>query len=162
MLTTWLKTINTREEVTERGRVENTELSSHRHVKITTTYKATIYENDLKASRKDWPQLKISRRNHKMDRKGEDAIQSGYTGMQGMHKWESHHNCGGLLQGARGPNPTLGFLGKGFCNGKTGPQNVWLWKNSRAGAWESQTAVETETVQEREEQVWETLRKKNP
>lgn len=45
------------------------------------------------------------------------------------------------FQGARGPNPTLGFLGKGFCNGKTGPQNVWLWKNSGAGAWESQTAV---------------------
>ena len=142
MLTTWLKNNKHPRRGDWEGRAENTELSSsHRYIKITTTYKATIYENDLKASRKDFPQLKISSRNHnKMDRKDEDAIQAGYTGMV-MHKWESYHNCGGSLQGTRGPNPTLVFPGKGFRNGKTGPQNVWLWKNNGACFWESQTAV---------------------
>ena len=39
---------------------ENPELtSSHGHTKITTIYRATIYENDLKTDRKDFPQLKI-------------------------------------------------------------------------------------------------------
>lgn len=33
--------------------------SSHEHTKIITTYSATIYENDLKTSRKDIPQVKI-------------------------------------------------------------------------------------------------------
>ena len=33
--------------------------SLHGHTKITTVYRATIDENDLKASRKDFPQLKI-------------------------------------------------------------------------------------------------------
>ena len=37
---------------------EDAELISHRHTKITTTYRATIYENNLKASKKDFPQLK--------------------------------------------------------------------------------------------------------
>lgn len=32
--------------------------SSHGHTKITTTYTATIYENDLQTSRKEFPQLK--------------------------------------------------------------------------------------------------------
>ena len=32
--------------------------SSQGHTKITTTYRATIYENNLKTSRKDFPQLK--------------------------------------------------------------------------------------------------------
>ena len=33
--------------------------SSHRHTKITTIYRVTIYENDLKTNRKDFLQLKI-------------------------------------------------------------------------------------------------------
>ena len=33
--------------------------SSHRHTKITTIYRASINENDLKTSRKDFSQLKI-------------------------------------------------------------------------------------------------------
>ena len=33
--------------------------SSHEHTKITTIYRATTYENDLKTSRKDFPQLKV-------------------------------------------------------------------------------------------------------
>ena len=56
-----------------------------------------------------------------MDRKGEDAIQSGYTPGMVMHKWESYHNFGDPPQGIRGPNPTLVFPGKGFCNGKNRP-----------------------------------------
>ena len=34
-------------------------ISLHGHTKITIVYRATIDENDLKASRKDFPQLKI-------------------------------------------------------------------------------------------------------
>ena len=34
-------------------------ISSHGHTKITTIYRATISENDLKTSRKDLLQLKI-------------------------------------------------------------------------------------------------------
>ena len=42
---------------------EDPELSSsHNHTKITTIYRATLSENDLKTSRKDSPQLKIQRR----------------------------------------------------------------------------------------------------
>lgn len=33
-------------------------ISFHGHAKITTTYRATIYENKLKTSREDLPQLK--------------------------------------------------------------------------------------------------------
>lgn len=34
-------------------------ISSHRHIKITTIYRETINENNLKISRKTFPQLKI-------------------------------------------------------------------------------------------------------
>lgn len=38
---------------------ENPEIiSSHGHTKITATYRAIIYENDLETTRKDFPQLK--------------------------------------------------------------------------------------------------------
>ena len=52
--------------------------TSHRHTKIRTTYKATIYENDLKTSRKDFPQLKTKRRNHsEKGWRGGDMVESG-------------------------------------------------------------------------------------
>ena len=55
---------------------ENPELtSSCRHTKIITTCRATISENDLKASSKDFPQLKIQRGSHnKTSRRGREAI----------------------------------------------------------------------------------------
>ena len=34
------------------------------HTKVKATYRATTYENDLKISRKDFPRLKIYKRNH--------------------------------------------------------------------------------------------------
>lgn len=37
---------------------EDAELISHRHTKITTTYRATIYEDGLQTSRKDFTQQK--------------------------------------------------------------------------------------------------------
>ena len=33
--------------------------ASHGHTKITTTNRATIYENDLMNNQKDFPQLKV-------------------------------------------------------------------------------------------------------
>ena len=43
---------------------EDPELTSfHRHTKI-TIYRTTTYENDLKISRKDFPRLKVYKRNH--------------------------------------------------------------------------------------------------
>lgn len=39
-------------------------ISPHRHTTMTTIYKATIYEKDLRTSRKDSPQINTQRRNH--------------------------------------------------------------------------------------------------
>ena len=36
-------------------------ISSHRHIKITTTYRAIIYDNNLKTNRKDFPQLDMKK-----------------------------------------------------------------------------------------------------
>ena len=38
--------------------------SSHRYTKITAIYRTTIDENNLKTSRKSFPQPKIQRRKH--------------------------------------------------------------------------------------------------
>ena len=52
--------------------------SSYEHTKITTTYRQTISENDLKTSRKDFPQLKTKRRNHsEKGWRGGDMVESG-------------------------------------------------------------------------------------
>ena len=42
--------------------------------KITTIYRATIYENNLKTSRKNFPQVKIQRRNHKTGRRSGNSV----------------------------------------------------------------------------------------
>ena len=45
--------------VAEMAEQEDPELtSSHGYTKITTTYRATVYENDLKTTSKDFPHLK--------------------------------------------------------------------------------------------------------
>ena len=47
-------------EVANMLKQDNPELtSSHGYTKITTIYRATIYENDLKTSRNYFPQLKV-------------------------------------------------------------------------------------------------------
>ena len=49
--------------------------SSQERIKIATTYRATMHENDLKTSRKDFPQLKIQRRiNNEIYRKDRDTL----------------------------------------------------------------------------------------
>ena len=49
--------------------------SSHGHTKIITIYKAAIYENHLKTSRKYFSQLEILRRNCKAGRRDGDVIE---------------------------------------------------------------------------------------
>ena len=59
--------------------------SQQGHTKITATYRATIYLNGLNTSRKDFSQLKTSRRNHnETGRRNGDAIQSGPTHLGGQ------------------------------------------------------------------------------
>lgn len=49
--------------------------SSHRYTKLTTTYRGTNDEKDLKTRRKSFPQLKLSRRNYsEMGRRGRDTV----------------------------------------------------------------------------------------
>lgn len=51
-------------------------ISSHRHTKSITIYRATIYGNDLRISREDFLQLKTQRRNqNKMSRRGRNVSQ---------------------------------------------------------------------------------------
>lgn len=50
---------------------EDPELTSHRHNKITPTYRETIYEDDLKISRK-FPQLKRS--HNEIGRRARDMV----------------------------------------------------------------------------------------
>lgn len=53
---------------------EDPELTSfHGHTQIVTLYRATLYENSLKTGRKDFPHLRMLRRNH---RKGGHNVQS--------------------------------------------------------------------------------------
>ena len=51
--------------------------SSHGYTRITATYTATVYKNHLQTSRKDFPQLKIQRKNHnEMGRRGRATVWS--------------------------------------------------------------------------------------
>ena len=61
--------------MTEMVEKEDSELTSfHRHTEITTIYRATIFENHLKSSKKDSLQLKILGRNYNdLDRRGGDT-----------------------------------------------------------------------------------------
>ena len=50
-------------------------VSSYRHTTIITTYRETISENNLKTSRKDFPQVNIKMKSHiEMGRRGIDAF----------------------------------------------------------------------------------------
>jgi len=54
------KTTNLKMRKTGKCGQEDSELTfSHRHTEITNIYREVIYENDLRTSRKDFPQLKI-------------------------------------------------------------------------------------------------------
>ena len=100
----------------------------HVHTKITTIYRATIDENDLKTSRKDFPQLKIQRRNHReMGRRSGDTVESRFIPLgQAIHKQENNHNCRGSPQGVRGLSPALGSPAWGSCTGEMSPRNARL------------------------------------
>ena len=56
-----------------------------------------------------------------MDRKGEDAIQSGYTGMV-MRKWESHHNCGVFSKEQGVQTPHWASQARGSATGRQAPR----------------------------------------
>ena len=47
---------------------------SHRHTKITTIYRTTIYENQLMTTREDFPQLKIKTNHNQVGRRGRDMM----------------------------------------------------------------------------------------
>ena len=64
--------------------------SFHGHTQTVTLYRATIYENNLKTSRKDFPQLKIQRRNHsEMNRGAETWCR------RDPHPWVGNPQMGG-------------------------------------------------------------------
>lgn len=108
-------------------------ISPHRHTKMTTIYRATIYEKDLRTSRKDSPQINTQRRNHNKIGAGAETPYSQDPHSQVGHPpgtwfWEDNHNCRHALQGARALSLVLGSPTWGSCTGKTRTQNVWLWK----------------------------------
>ena len=82
------------EEVAKKTEQEEPELiASSGHTKIATIYRATIYENDLKMSRKHFPQLKTQKRSHtKVGRMGRDSLVRSHTSQLVIPKWEEYHN----------------------------------------------------------------------
>ena len=82
-------------------------------MKILTTYRVTICENDLKTSSKSVPQLKTQRRNH--NKIGGDTITvKTHTSRLMTHKQDKYnYNYRGSLKGVRILNPTSGSLDSG-------------------------------------------------
>ena len=73
---------------------EDSELvSSPKQTKILPTYRQTICENDLETSRKQFPQLKMKRKNC-IQTGGGPETQSGWDIYPSTvtHKWEENHN----------------------------------------------------------------------
>ena len=55
-------------------------ISSHGYIKITITYRATIYDNEFQATRKKVSTLKdINKEPNETIKRGKDAIKSGLT-----------------------------------------------------------------------------------
>lgn len=71
----------------------------------------------MRARRKDFPQLKIQRRKHKMGRWRENRIAKTHTPMQITWKWQKN-NCRGSPQGVRGPCLTSGPQPRDFALGR--------------------------------------------
>jgi hypothetical protein len=88
---------------------EDPELTStHEYTKIKITYRATIYENDLKMSRKDSPQLKTKKEPHRWLGVADMQCSQDPHPRLTTHLWREYHNPRGPPQGVRGPSPTSG------------------------------------------------------
>ena len=94
-------------------------------------YRTTININDVKTSRKDFPQLKIYQRNN-----NEMGMRANSWYSPDLNLWRTDPYGRGKLQlwkfslEVRIWGPTLGFHAKGSCTRKKAPQNIWLWKAS--------------------------------
>ena len=121
--------------------------SSHRHTNITTTYRATISENDLKTSRNDFSQLKTQRRNHnKMGMRGADVFQPGTTPQcsnpQGGGKsqpWKSSPR-------SKESDPHILLPSPGDLHQEDEPSKHLALKTSRTYVQEGQRLQETKTL----------------
>ena len=84
-----------------------------------TTYRGTTNEEDLKASSKDFPKLRISRGNHnETGRSGGVAACLKPTSPGRWHARVGNHNCRGSPREARGPSSTLGSPARAALAGK--------------------------------------------
>lgn len=93
--------------------------SSCGHRTITTVYRATMYENILKTSRKDFLQVKKIKK--ELERRGRDLVKSSHTlpGLGGQGRWPTEHRrritIAEFSQKSEGPKlhikfPSLGEL----------------------------------------------------
>lgn len=103
--------------------------------KITTIFKTTFVENNLKTNCiKKEPQW--------------DAWEEWRRGIIKpptlTHKFEGNHNCRGSHQGVRNPGPTFGS--RRSCTRRTSPQDNWLWRPVGLAFWRAVGDWETETL----------------
>lgn len=109
------------------GEQEDPELtSSHRHTKNTTIYRQTIGDNNLKASRKCFPQLKTYKRNHNVVGGWSWGIVKTHVPSQVTQKQEDNNNFRVFPRGVKGLSPILGSPGQRSCTSKISPRNICL------------------------------------
>ena len=98
-------------------------LPSATDTKITTTYRATIYENVPMTSRKEFPQLKTQKRNQNKISKGAKMQYSQDPHPRSVtYKWEEYQNHTCPPQEARGLSLTFGSPSWGLPLGKWTPR----------------------------------------
>ena len=110
---------------------EDPELTStHEYTKIKITYRATIYENDLKMSRKDSPQLKTKKEPHRWLGGADMQCSQDPHPRLTTHLWREYHNPRGPPQGVRGPAPHQAPQYQRSYTGKMSPPEQLALKTS--------------------------------
>ena len=103
---------------------EETELiSSCWHTRIMTTHKATISENDLKMSRKDFPHLMTKKEPRQDEYGSRHSTVRMYTSGLAIHKKRSTIIIQ-VLPKIEGLYPISGYPSQGSCTRKMSPQNI--------------------------------------